>query len=311
MTTRRLLLIFLDGIGIGADAPAANPFAVAAMPTLTGLTNGRRWVNGIGRQVHPRAAFVPTDPRMGISGRPQSATGQATILTGLNVPALVGEHYGPRPNPPIRKIIGEHSFFKEVVAAGKSAALLEGYPPAWHAAVNRGKRLLASYQQAAHVAGLLMFDEGHVQRGEAMAVDWTGESWRSYLNLPDTPVYSPYGAGSKLAELAQQYTFSMFPHWLTDTVGHRGTVEEGVKLLELFDGVTAGVLDGWDDRSGLIVITSDHGNMENLGHGKHTENDVPTLIIGEGAHVAADSITTLADLVPMMRRYLFPAEEIS
>lgn len=83
-----------------------------------------------------------------------------------------------------------------------------------------------------------------------------------------------------------------------------------MKLLELFDGVMAGVLDRWNDGEGLIVITSDHGNMEDLSHGKHTENDVPTLIIGEGASGFADAINTLADFVPAMRRYLHLSEEV-
>ncbi|MCK6577131.1 MAG: hypothetical protein L6Q98_03375 [Anaerolineae bacterium] len=310
MANRRILLLFLDGIGIGEDDASINPFAAAAMPTLLGLTNGRRWVKGIGREKHPRAAFVPTDPRLGVPGKPQSATGQAAILTGVNVPEAIGEHYGPRPNAPIRAIVSQHTFFKEVTAAGENAALLEGYPPAWHAAVNRGKRLLASYQQAAFDAGLTLFDEGHIQRGEALAVDWTGETWRSHLGFTDSPLYTPYEAGEHLADLARRYTFSLFPHWLTDTVGHRGTIEEGMKLLELFDGVMAGVLDRWNDGEGLIVITSDHGNMEDLSHGKHTENDVPTLIIGEGASGFADAINTLADFVPAMRRYLHLSEEV-
>ena len=98
-----ILLLFLDGIGLGDDNPDVNPFVVAKMPDLTALTNGKRWLRDTGRQESERAIFIPTDPRLGVAGRPQSATGQAAILTGKNVPQLLGEHYGPKPTRPSAK----------------------------------------------------------------------------------------------------------------------------------------------------------------------------------------------------------------
>ena len=83
-----------------------------------------------------------------------------------------------------------------------------------------------------------------------------------------------------MVELSRRYDFSFFSHWLTDMVGHRGSVEDGVRLLTLFDRVMAGALAEWNDDEGLLIVTSDHGNMEDLSHGKHTENAVPTLIVG-------------------------------
>jgi len=302
--TRHILFIFLDGIGLGVDDPAVNPFAAAALPTLHALTNGCRWVKGTGRQISERAAFVPTDPRVGVPGRPQSASGQAMILTGRNIPALIGEHYGPRPNLPIRELIAQGNFFMQVIQHGLRAGLLEGYPPRWHDAINSGKRLRSSYQQAAFVAGVPIFDDRAIYSGDALAVDWTGEGWRNELGYTDSPVYTPYEAGVKMVELSRRYEFSFFPHWVTDVIGHRGVVADGVRVLELFDGVMKGATDTWNDSEGLIVITSDHGNLEDLTHGKHTENDVPTLIIGEGAEEFANGITTLADIVPQMAAYL-------
>ncbi|NDJ63023.1 MAG: hypothetical protein GYB67_18025 [Chloroflexi bacterium] len=302
---RHILLIFIDGIGLGPDDPATNPFAVAAMPTLTALTNGQRWLSDVGQQTSDRAILVPTDPRMGVPGKPQSASGQATILTGRVVPELIGEHYGPRPNPPIREMLAADNFFKQVVAHGLSAALLEAYPPQWHTAINSGKRLRSSYQQAAHEAGVIIFEEAHFRSGDALPVDWTGEAWRSQLGYTDTPVLSPFEAGRKMVALSRRYDFAMFPHWITDYIGHRGTLADAVRLLELIDGVMAGALDAWDADEGLLILTSDHGNMEDTSHGKHTENDVPTLIVGAEKAAFADGLTTLADLTPHMGRFLF------
>ncbi len=295
-----ILLIFIDGIGLGDDNSEINPFAAADLPTLNALANGNRWLRSTGIQTSPRAVFVPTDPRMGMAGRPQSGSGQAAILTGKNIPQLIGEHYGPKPNAPIRDLLNEDNFFKQVVQKGKTAALLEAYPPPWHQGINSGKNLPSSYQWAAHSAGVPYMDEHDLRTGRALSGDWTGEGWHSQLGYTDTPLLTPYEAGKRLVAISRQYDFAMMSHWLTDVVGHRGTLAEGVRLLEIFDGVMQGVLDTWDDDEGLTLITSDHGNMEEIGSRKHTENDVPTVIIGAEKTQFAQGLVDLAGLVPRM-----------
>lgn len=300
-----ILMIFIDGIGLGDDDPKINPFASAHMPNLMALTNGQRWLRGIGRQESDRAVFVPTDPRLGLPGRPQSATGQATIITGRNIPALIGEHYGPRPNQAIRDLISEDNIFKRVVERNGKTALVNAYPPQFHEVIDSGKRLRSSYQHALHELGIPLYTKESIYSGDAFAMDWTNRAWRDELGYADAPVYTPHEAGVKLAELSRRYDFAFFSHWLSDFVGHRGPFESGVYILELFDGVMSGLLDAWDDDEGLIIVTSDHGNMEDLSHGKHTENDVPTLIIGsEKAHFA-DGLRQLTDLTPRMSELLF------
>jgi 2,3-bisphosphoglycerate-independent phosphoglycerate mutase len=299
-----VLMIFVDGIGLGDDDPAVNPFAAATLPVLTALTNDHRWLRDTGWQESERAIFIPTDANLGIPGRPQSASGQAAILTGLNVPQLIGEHYGPRPNPAIREILAQDNLFKQVVAGGKTAALLEAYPPRFHEAIDSGKRLRSSYQQALHEAGLPLFTEKEVYSGDALTVDWVGEGWRTELAYTDTPLYTPYDAGVRMVELSRRYDFAFFSHWFTDVIGHRGPFEQGVRILELFDMVMAGALDTWDDDEGLMIITSDHGNMEDLSHGKHTDNLVPTLVIGAHKAEFAEGLHDLSDLAPRIAQLL-------
>jgi hypothetical protein len=300
----RVLLLFLDGIGLGDDDPATNPFAAAHTPTLDALAGGRRWLRDAPRCDTGRALFIPTDPRLGVPGHPQSATGQAAILTGRNVPAEIGEHYGPRPNPAIRAILNEDNLFKRVVANGGSAALVEAYPPRFHEMIARGKRLPSAIQQAALAAGLRLFTEDDIYSGAGMSADWTGEGWRSELGYVDTPVYGRAEAGAHLAALACQRDFTLFSHWISDVIGHRGPLARGVSLLELFDAVMAGLLDAWDDDGGVIVITSDHGNMEDLSTRHHTDNDVPTVIIGAARHAVADGLRDLTGIAPGVLRVL-------
>jgi 2,3-bisphosphoglycerate-independent phosphoglycerate mutase len=299
-----VLLIFLDGIGLGDDDPAINPFAAADLPTLHDLSNGHRWLRGIGRQFNQRATFLPLDTGLGVEGRPQSGTNQAVIVTGRNVPALIGRHFGPKPTAAVRAILDEDNIFKRLVDRGKSAAILEAYPPPWHEGIASGKHLPASYQYAAMSAGLRLLETADFVEGRALSGDWTGEGWRTQMQFTDTPLYTPYEAGRKLVELSRQYDFVYFPHWLTDIVGHRGPMTRAVELLQTFDGVMRGVLETWQDDEGLIIITSDHGNLEDLSHGRHTQNDVPGVIIGAGKNQFVNGLTDLTGLTPRIAKLL-------
>ena len=298
-------MIFLDGIGLGAADPLTNPFAVANTPTLHSLAAGKRWLAQTGRQQGERAVFLPTDPRLGVPGRPQSGTGQATIFTGKNVPDLIGKHYGPKPDKATRDLLARDNLFCQVVARGKSAALLEAYPPGWHRAVESGRRLRSSYQQAAHEAGVPIFGQEALQSGDALSVDWTGEQWPAPPGYPQLPLRSTHEAGVLLVTLARRYDFSLFAHWPSDVIGHRGTLAEGVALLERFDEVMAGLLSAWDDNEGLVILCSDHGNMEEIGNRRHTCNDVPTVVIGQQRGLFDESFRTLADIAPCILRALF------
>lgn len=292
-----ILLIFLDGVGLGAADPATNPFAVAELPTLRRLAGGAPWLDSTAPHHDHLTRFMPLDPRLDVPGRPQSGTGQAAIVAGRNVPALVGRHYGPKPDAATRQLLDEDNLFRQLVDAGRSAALLEAYPPRWHRGIDSGKSLPSSYQYATRSAGLRFMDADDLRDGRALSGDWTAAAWRTQLGYPDMPVLTPHEAGRRLVEISRGYNFSFFSHWFTDVVGHRGSMEQAVDLLTTFDAVMAGVLAEWGADEGLIVVTSDHGNIEDLSHRKHTENDVPGVVIGS-QHDAFAGARTLADLAP-------------
>jgi hypothetical protein len=301
----RILTLFLDGIGLGQDDPAINPFALADTPVMRNLANGKRWLADTGRQQSASAAFIPTDPRLGIPGRPQSGTGQASLLTGLNVPQRIGRHYGPKPEVQTRALIAEHSYFKRLTQRGKSAQLLTAYPPRLLSDFARGKTLRSSVQQAAFESGMPHFTVDDVVARRALTAEWTTEGWRSHLKIEDLPDYSPREAGRLLVKLSRNIDFAFHSHWLTDRIGHRGTLERGVQILERFDQILRGLLDEWQDNEGLILITSDHGNMEDLSTRRHTLNDVPTVAIGGRAAEFASNFRSLTDFVPACDRMLF------
>ncbi|NDJ85867.1 MAG: hypothetical protein GYB66_08280 [Chloroflexi bacterium] len=298
-----ILLIFLDGIGLGENDPATNPFAVAKLPTLHALAGGQRWLRTTPPTETEHGFFVPTDAQLGIAGRPQSATGQATILTGRNIPVILGRHYGPKPTAEIRDLIAEDNIFKRLVSHGMRATLINPFPPAFFERLERGKSLPSSIQYAVLSADIKLLTEAAYYAGQAVSPDWTGEGWTQFLGYTDAPTYSPQEAGHLLAKLAAERHLTFFSTWITDELGHRGPFAHAVQFLERTDGVMAGLLEAWDMQNGLIIVTSDHGNMERQGDRRHTENPVPTVIVGAAAHVFADQLTTLADIAPAVLRY--------
>ena len=165
-----------------------------------------------------------------------------------------------------------------------------------------GKRLPASLQYAALAAGLKLRGAEDLQRGEALPGDFTGAAWRQHFDPQFTPL-TPWAAGERLARLARAYDFSVFSYWWTDVVGHRGDMAAAVAQLELLDAVLAGALAGWDAARDTLILTSDHGNLEAMNHGKHTENEVPTLVFGAARNDFHEPLS-LADVAPTIERIL-------
>lgn len=293
-------IFFMDGVGLGSNDPAINPFCHAAMPALTSLL-GENWFATRQRIDTPGATLVPTDASLGVSGRPQSATGQATILTGKNVPRLIGEHYGPKPNAAVREVIRQGSLFSEVAG---SAALLSPYPQGYFDSLDSGKRLPSAVPMAAMVGGVGLKTAVDLQQGHAVSPGFTNQAWRDQLGYSDMPLLTLEEAGQRLAQLAATYRFSFFEHWPSDRLGHRGPLADAARHLEMLDTVLGSLVAHWPHENGLLLITSDHGNIEEKHHRQHTTNPVPTVIVGANHAHYASQIETLADIAPVVRRHL-------
>jgi 2,3-bisphosphoglycerate-independent phosphoglycerate mutase len=275
----KVLFIFLDGVGLGENNPEINPLANVKMPNLQQLLGGQPMIAGTAEFIGERASLLSLDATMRVEGIPQSASGQATLVTGHNVPLKAGEHYGPKPNPVIAEIIREGNIFKTLSASGKKCALLNAYPPRYFEGIGRGKRLYSAIPLAVTSAGLSLFTEEDFFAGRAMSADFTGAGWRTMMGYSDSPLFSPHDSGRKLAELASQYDFSLFEYWASDYAGHGQDMDKAVELLETLDGMLGGLLENMEDDL-LVLITSDHGNIEDLSTRRHTLNPVPGLLIG-------------------------------
>lgn len=308
----KLLFLFLDGVGLGAAEPQKNPLARARMPYLRKMLGGKALVIDSLREYYvngnplylpletDRATLFALDAGLGIPGLPQSASGQATLLTGKNVPATLGYHYGPKPNRAIAEILLNGTVFSLLVKHGHRATFLNAYPPTYFSAVYSGRRLLSAIPLAVTYAGVPLKTDEDLRAGRALSADFTGHGWQERFGLDMALVLDPQQAGARLADLAGDYDFAFFEFWLSDYAGHGQDMELACELLESFDGVLRGLVEAWDERSGLILITSDHGNLEDLSTRRHTSNPVPALLIGshETRREFAKDLTDLTGIAP-------------
>jgi len=301
----QILFLFLDGVGLGANDPNINPLVRAEMPNLRAALGGNPLIATSAPFVGERATLVALDASLGVAGLPQSATGQAVLLTGVNIPKEIGEHYGPKPDPRVAEFLADgKTLFSWLRASGKTAALLNAYPPRYFHGIDSGRRLYSSVPLALTNAGFPLFTKDDLYAGRALSADFTGEGWRTMLNFTDAPTYPAYEAGLKTAELALQYDFAFFEYWASDYAGHKQDMDAACSLLASFDGMLGGLLDAWDDARGLILLTSDHGNIEDLSTRRHTDAKVPGLVIGSKAarEKFVEGLTDLTGVTPAIKR---------
>jgi len=304
----RILFLFLDGVGLGTDDPQINPLVRARMPRLRTLLGGRPLIAASAPLETERATLLSLDASLGVDGLPQSATGQAVLLTGINIPKEIGYHYGPKPNPEVAAYLNGNTLFSRVTRAGKTAALLNAYPPRYFQGIDSGKRLYSSVPLAVTNAGLSLFTKDDLYAGRALSADFTALGWQSFLGFSDTPTLTPEAAGRKTAELASQYDFSFFEYWASDYAGHKQNMSAACELLETFDGVLGDLVDAWDDSRGLILLTSDHGNLEDLSTRRHTDAQVPGLLIGapSARREFVHGLKDLTGIAPAIQRLILP-----
>ena len=304
-------IFFLDGVGLGTTDAEVNPFASAQMPHVAALLGREDWyVAGNGVLSSDRATLAPADATLSVPGRPQSATGQATILSGRNVPLLVGEHYGPKPNGAVANVIQQGTLFDEVAAAGGRAALITPYPQGYFDSINSGKRLYSAVPLAVTNAGWSLFTYDDLRHGRAVSPNFTNEGWRDFLGHDDIEIMTSFDAGKRIAAIAGGYDLSFFEHWPSDRSGHRGPLSDAVRHLERIDEAIGGLLAGWPDERGVLIITSDHGNIEEKNHRQHTRNPVPAIIVGKDHQELAEQIVDLADIAAVVRSVLNLEKEV-
>ena len=289
----RFLLLFVDGIGL-APAAATNPFATVPTPTLAAVLGGTLTAERVGPVDGGQLSGL--DATLGVPGLPQSATGQTALFTGQNAPALLGRHVAALPGPRLAALLAEHSVLQRACAAGHAVTFANPFTPAYFAEVDAGRRRHSATTLAALASGAPFRDADDLRAGRAVPWDVTGAFFKAFE--PNVTERSPEEAGRNLARLAGAHRLTLWETFMTDLAGHgrRGwTPEEAIARL---DGLLAGALAELP-ADVTLLLTSDHGNLEERQHTSHTRNPVPLLALGPEAHAFGD-LTRIDEIAPRL-----------
>ncbi len=305
---KRVLLVFVDGVGIGADDPVTNAFAARPPVTIGTLLGGAR-IAGRDSVLHAHAAtLLPLDAQLGVTGLPQSGTGQFTLLTGNNGAATFGRHYGPWVPTGLRDALQQTNLLTRAKQAGLNVAFANAYPEELIASAQLNGAftaigpLRAGPPLAAAGAGVLTRNTQDLMESRALTSEITNETWRERLHRAALPVIDAHAAGAILARIANAHDLTMFAHYATDYAGHQQDLEQAIAALELVDTFVAGVLSELDEAATLVIV-SDHGNLEDASTG-HTRNPALGLVVGVDHERIAASMTSLLDVTPVLLREL-------
>ena len=122
------------------------------------------------------------------------------------------------------------------------------------------------------------------------------------------PEMSAYEVCDKVVEAikSEKYDSIILNFANPDMVGHTGSIEAAIKALEAIDECVQKVVEAIESVNGVLLITADHGNCEQMidyetgePHTAHTTNPVPLAIVGLPSNKKIKE-GRLADLAPTM-----------
>src|SRR5262245_34744818 len=284
----RVLLFFIDGLGIGTRGPH-NP--------LDGLEDAAPLANFQGEQ--PQIPFggvlTRTDACLGVEGRPQSASGQTTILTGINAPATIGYHKQGFPNQALRDIISEHSIFLQLNKLDITPNIFaNAYTPQFFEGTPRWKSATTCSVEAAGGRFNTLED---LKNNRAVFFDFTNSVLIARGATDITP-RTAAEAGKIIASLTAEHRFTLYEYFITDKIGHDQNFDLAKFILPQLAELIRTAVENVDMETTTVLLTSDQGNLEDLSKRNHTLNEVPTIVWGRKAAETAAGIRSLADITP-------------
>lgn len=273
----RVLFLFVDGIGV-AEASAHNPFSLAATPCLDSLLGGPL-VEGTATFVREDAVFLHLDASLGVPGLPQSATGQTALFAGANGAAVLGRHVTAFPGATLQALIREGSLFLMAERAGVSWTFANVRTESYFEALASRRLRRSVTAWAVEAAGGAYRDEDDLLAGRAVSWDIV----RDRIELrSEAATITAFEAGLHLTSICEESELVVYETFLTDFAGHRRFGLDPRDVVERVDELLAGVIESRP--TGLtVVLTSDHGNLEDLSTKGHTMSPVPLLVVGPGA----------------------------
>ncbi len=279
----KVLYIFIDGVGLRPAAPD-NPVHAGNCPALCKLIAEHS---------------VSIDACLEVEGLPQSATGQTAMFTGTNAARQMGRHCEGFPGPTLRRIIHKTNLFIELTRKGRRCCFADAYMIDKISDLeHRRFKSVTTVMALTQPETILMRDD--LLENQAVSHDIT----RTYLvdKGHDLPLIKPHQAAEHLIQVARANDFTLFEFFLTDLAGHSRNYQAACETLIMLDQFIEIVQALCKATNMLLIITSDHGNIEDMGTKSHTRNPVPLVAAGPGAEIITTNASNLTQITPRILR---------
>lgn len=287
MRKNSLVFVFLDGFGLG-EPSEKNPLFTTGIPSLEQRIGARllKGCNVFSSSVLTRGI----DACLGINGLPQSATGQTTLLTGINAPKTLGYHLPAFPNSGLIEMIQKHSLLKRAAEMGLKVTFANAYTDSYFEKAAQGRAQQSVTTHCLLAAGLQFRTLEDLRNNNAVYWDITRHYLRDTVDA-SWDVINPYDAGHHLTTLAHTHDLVLYESFLSDLIGHKTDLHLAENLLYSLDLFFRGILSSLSSETSLLIC-SDHGNIEDMDVGTHTRNPVPLIVLGPAAPCFAE-VTSL------------------
>lgn len=294
-----ILMIFLDGVGIGEEDYQSNPFFKFGFKTFTEIFG---MVPTLKNPVLKKnnSFLFPSDACLGVGGLPQSGTGQTSIFCGMNAAQYVGKHFGPFPYSTLIPVIQEKNIFKTFITQGKKAFFANAYPKVFFDYIKSGKSRLSVSSLSSKLSGLKFNRSTDVRLGRALTAEITNERWNNKLGYK-LDIIKPEIAAKTLLKIAEKNSFTLYEYYMTDYLGHGRYDGDAQNLLHILDEFLYTVISELKEDMTLIVC-SDHGNVEDMNIKTHTLNPALTIASGKYAENLFNDIKDLTQIKPAIMR---------
>ena len=281
-----VLFVFVDGLGVAPPGPG-NPLSRLGEPPLGLLCGGEA----------PGFRLIEADARLGVEGIPQSATGGAALFTGVNAPKALGKHLQGLPNTQLRHIVSRNGLLRRAREKGAAVGFANAYtPPFFRRGRNRRRSVTTVMAES---AGIRLNRLEDLIEGRAVYRDYTNELITGQGH--EVARLNAEEAGDRLGGLARMKDLLVYEFFQTDHVGHRGSADDAFEVLAGLNRFLRAALGQIDPDEDTFILSSDHGNVEDMETSAHTTNPVPIVLYGKGAN------TLLADVAKPSICHVTPA----
>jgi len=282
-----IILIFIDGLGIGEKNPIKNPCTYKKITLFNNFLG-----DGFPKALPGDGLVKPIDCQLGIAGLPQSATGQTALYTGQNAAQILGKHLSGFPNQKLRDLLADYSISKRVSDLGKKAAFINAYRPIFF---ERGPEALLRFLSVTSImnwkAGLKFFNFENLRAEKCIYHDFTNrELIRKKFRVPK---FSAEKAGEILAQASNSFDFLLYEYFKTDRAGHKQDFTQAAHLLIELEKFIFAVLKNVNLTETMLVVTSDHGNIEDVSLKTHTKNPLPLMVWGDRKKEMLDGVESI------------------